>query len=191
MNNTLSKVITFAVGALVGSAVTWKYFKTKYDRIANEEIESVRAYYKSKNTMDSEAEMSEESEAGLKEKITARKKERKAERDAAKDICEKSGYAIYDDKEGDDDEMDKPYVIPPEEFGDDYKVESLNYYKDGVLADDSGNIVENVGDVVVEDFAEHFGEYENDSVFVRNDLLETDYEILMEYRTYAEVFGGR
>lgn len=189
MNNTLSKVITFAVGILLGSAVTWKYFKTKYESIANEEIESVRAYYKNTNTMDGEAEMSEEPEAGLKEKNTAREKERKAERDFAKDICEKAGYVIYDDKEGDD-KMDKPYIIPPEEFGDDYKIESLNYYTDGVLADDSGNIVENVGDVVGEDFAEHFGEYEDDSVFVRNDLLETDYEILMEYRAYVEVFGG-
>lgn len=190
MNNTLSKVIIFAVGALVGSAVTWKYFKTKYERIANEEIESVRSYYKSKNTPEGAAETSEEPEAGLKEKIAARKKERIAERDTAKDICEKEGYAIDNAEEGDDEEMDKPYVIPPEEFGDDYKTESLNYYTDGVLADDSGNIIENVGGIVVEDFAEHFGEYEDDSVFVRNDLLETDYEILMEYRTYAEVFGG-
>lgn len=33
----------------------------------------------------------------------------------------------------------------------------------------------------------HFGEYEPDSVFVRNDRLKVDYEILMDQRTYAQV----
>ena len=33
----------------------------------------------------------------------------------------------------------------------------------------------------------HFGEYEDDSVFVRNDNLKADYEILADKRTYAEL----
>jgi hypothetical protein len=42
---------------------------------------------------------------------------------------------------------------------------------------------------VGEESLEHFGEYEEDTVFVRNDHLMTGYEIQRDYRTYAEVVG--
>ena len=42
MNNALSKILIFAAGAAIGSAATWYFVKTKYERIANEEIESVK-----------------------------------------------------------------------------------------------------------------------------------------------------
>ena len=84
--------------------------------------------------------------------------------------------------------MNKPRVIPPEEFGEeDYAVISLNYYADGVLADDWDKVIEDVENTVGEDFANHFGEYEDDSVFVRNDELEKDYEILLDMRNYSDV----
>ena len=35
-------VLVFAAGAAIGSAVTWKVVKTKYERFAQEEIESVK-----------------------------------------------------------------------------------------------------------------------------------------------------
>lgn len=42
MNKKLFGVIMFAVGAAVGSAVTWELVKTKYEQIAQEEIDSVK-----------------------------------------------------------------------------------------------------------------------------------------------------
>ena len=42
-------------------------------------------------------------------------------------------------------------------------------------------------ETIGKDSLTHFGEYEDDSVFVRNDRLKADYEILMDQRTYAEV----
>ena len=38
-------VLIFAAGAAIGSAVTWKLIKTKYEQIANEEIESVKEFF--------------------------------------------------------------------------------------------------------------------------------------------------
>ena len=50
MNNTiLSNIFMFAAGAAIGTVVTWKLVKTKYEQIANEEIEEIREYYRSKN----------------------------------------------------------------------------------------------------------------------------------------------
>ena len=50
MNDTLSKIIIFASGGAVGAAVCRKYFKAKYERIANEEIESVKETFLWRNT---------------------------------------------------------------------------------------------------------------------------------------------
>ena len=48
---------------------------------------------------------------------------------------------------------------------------------------DEDEIEETIG----KDSLTHFGEYEDDSVFVRNDRLKVDYEILMDQRGYADV----
>ena len=41
----LVKAFIFAAGSAIGSVVTWKVIKTKYEQISNEEIESVREEY--------------------------------------------------------------------------------------------------------------------------------------------------
>ena len=105
----------------------------------------------------------------------------------------KNGYTRYSDLSADDegvsDKQTKPYVIPPEQFGDDEEYEqiSLTYYADGVLADENDEVIEDVEDAVGIDSLNHFGEYEDDSVFVRNDARKCDYEILLDQRTYSEV----
>ena len=65
----------------------------------------------------------------------------------------------------------------------------MNYYADGVLADDMDDEIEadDIDMLVGRDSLNHFGEYEMDSVFVRNDALKTDYEILLDLRNYSEV----
>ena len=48
MNDILNKAFIFAAGAIIGSAVTWKIVKTKYEQIANEEIESVKERFRNR-----------------------------------------------------------------------------------------------------------------------------------------------
>jgi hypothetical protein len=87
------------------------------------------------------------------------------------------------------DYVTKPYVISPEDFGEieDYDQRTLFYYEDGVLTDDEDNPIEDVDGVVGRGSLTHFGEYEDDSVHVRNERLRIDYEILREPNTYADV----
>ena len=72
---------------------------------------------------------------------------------------------------------------------DGYEMISLTHYSDGVLADDDDEKMadDEVDEVVGADYAEHFGEYEDDSVFIRNDKLKCDYEILLDQRKYSEL----
>ena len=85
--------------------------------------------------------------------------------------------------------MDKPYDISPDEFGefDDYEKISLTYYKDQILADDGDEPIEDIDEVVGSESLNCFGEYEDDAVFVRNDRLKCDYEILLDHRKYSDV----
>lgn len=184
MNSTLSKVVVFAVGAAIGSAVTWKITKTKYERIAREEIAEMREYVRKKRGGDVVTEKIPEDTIVKDDRAKFNK------------IVRFEQYSVEpannEEKGGEQSTMDenRPYVIDPEDFGveDDYDTVSLSYYTDGVLEDERGNVVpkEDIDDIVGEDFADHFGEFVDDAVYVRNDELKIDYEILLDVRSYEE-----
>ena len=46
MKNALINLAMLAVGAAIGSAVTWKLVKTKYEQLAQEEIDSVKQIFR-------------------------------------------------------------------------------------------------------------------------------------------------
>ena len=185
MNDTLNKVFIFAAGAVIGSAVTWKIIKTKYEQIANEEIESVKERFRNREVYTgNDSESYEEVEGD-----TPSEKKKYA------DILDGNGYRSYSKPKGSENEIkeeesvDGPYVIPPEEYDEnDYETESLTYYADGVLTDMYDNIIEDVEGTVGTDSLTHFGEYEDDSVFVRNDERQIDYEILLDSDKYYDKY---
>jgi hypothetical protein len=83
-------------------------------------------------------------------------------------------------------------VISPEEFGEieDYETITLHYYSDGVVAvayeDEEPFTDDEIAMCIGTEALDTFGEYEDDSVFVRNDDRECYYEILAVDGTYAE-----
>ena len=177
MGDKIVKLLIFGVGAAIGSVVTWKLVKTKYERIADEEIESVKKIYSYKK-------IAEERATKPEVKVQNVNQDRVDYSKLTVDL----GYT-NESKEGGEDMREKPYVIAPEEFGemDDYETVSLTYYSDGVLTDDFDNEIEDVEGMVGEDSLDHFGEYEDDSVFVRNDRLKIDFEILADQRNYSDL----
>ena len=94
-------------------------------------------------------------------------------------------------EENGDDEVpyiNGPYVITPEDFASSppgYNCCPLDYYKDGVLADGWG-VQMDVEETIGEEALDHFGEYVDDVVYVRNERLELDYEVTRDPRTYKE-----
>ena len=219
MNKILINALAFSVGAAVSSVVTWKIVKTKYERKAKEEIDSVKEAYARKQTA-----LTNEIEKAHKILETKIEQANKAENSK---IISNNGYAastkfdksvpmdeldrVFNDLASASDEAtstlhfltdvmegeavkkksdnDKIHVIPPEEFSeyDDYDVVSLTYYADGILTDEDDNIIENIDETVGKGSLNCFGEYEDDSVFVRNDATKTDYEILLDMRKYTDV----
>lgn len=174
----------FLFGAAIGSVVTWYCVKDKYAQYANEEIESVKEMFSARNAKKEEKNPIPDNSGKDGESIAA----------YAKKLAEE-GYTNYSNAETipeDKPVVKKPYVIPPEEFGEaGYDRISFTLYADKVLADDGDMPVEDVEGTVGIDSLSHFGEYEDDSVFVRNDRLKVDYEILLSQRTYAEVVESK
>mgnify|MGYP000416591955 FL=1 len=188
MNNRSLFSLGFIIGAASGATVAWYLLKDKYETLAQEEIDSVKEVFARR-----EQEMKDET---VKRNVAEGIKDSDRTKPDLKEYAEqlkKNGYTRYSDLSADDggvsDKQTKPYVIPPEQFGDNEEHEqiSLTYYADGVLADENDEVIEDVEDAVGIDSLNHFGEYEDDSVFVRNDARKCDYEILLDQRTYSEV----
>lgn len=189
--STLSNFLFFTAGAAVGSVVTWKFIKTKYEQLAQEEIDSVKAVYCPREEEPESETPDNNVEKGYIPNTT--------DLNTYSDTLASQGYTDYANaKDGvvnttkpveEVDDMERPYVISYEDFGelDGYRIVSLLYFNDGVLTDDQYEPVEDADSIVGLDSLEHFGDEEDDSVFVRNDKRKTDYEILKDERNYADL----
>ena len=210
MNKAL---IGFAIGVTAGSLVTLAIVDKKYRKIAEDEIESMREYYRNKNRKDSglTVDQSKLFEEVTDEDIKTDMKFPKLPEEQYKKIVEDMGYtneemeellndpdvSVEKNENGDyeifvgDEQKETvaPYLITPEEFGDsDYEVQCLTYYADSILADEDDEII---GDAesIIGDALEHFGEYADDSVYVRNEDTQCDYEIIKHKRSFSEIYG--
>ena len=200
MKVKLINVIMFATGAVIGSLATWKYAKTKYERIAQEEIDSVRnvfrerAAIKSRMEEDRHEDYASDELKGNEDELYYRvtDTEKHEYMDAASRYMSTADGSIVENerKEGGTYMATKPYVISPDDFGelDGYETTTLTYYADGVLEDDYYIVIdeEEVDAMVGMDSFNHFGEYEQDTVFVRNEKRKTDFEIQRDLRKYSE-----
>ena len=185
MNSKVAFIIGSVVGVGIGAAGTYSYFKDKYEKLAEEDFNSRRVFDEDKKDEPVEPVVEKTADSRTVDKPSI------AEYAA---ILQKEGYVNYSDmqdkKQKQEIAVDRPYVIQPSDFGefDDYEKISLTYTADGVLLDDMNEIVDDIEETVGEDSLEHFGEYEDDSVYVRNDAKKCDYEILLDQRNYQEIF---
>ena len=244
---TITNIATFAVGLGVGYAVGYILTKKKWQKIANEDIESVREQYRlTRQPGDREAADKVYEELNSKpsdvdvqivhEKIKQlayvipetieSSDDDQVEASLSKDLAEQmdeddeeetsdftiEGQApeeffrqhnIFDATIDIDAEAlaerdgDKPYVITYEEFQTDeenYDKITLTYYEeDDVLtsADDDSIIPDHewtVGQHNLHRFG--MGSGSRNSVYVRNDQREADFEVVLNKSSYAEVVQG-
>lgn len=176
----VTKLVVFTTGAIIGSVATWLYVKDKYKKIADEEIASVKEVL-GRNHPKEDSEEMEPEDISLEEKM--------AKIRTAEAIVNRYNYATQKPKEEKPMFDDAPYMISPDEFGEieDYNTVSLTYYADGVLTDEDDEPLDDAEDLVGEDYVDHFGEHDDIGVFVRNDALRTDYEILYNPRNYSDL----
>ena len=188
MNRKLSNVLLFTAGVAVGSLVTWRYFKSKYEVVEDEIEEKIEEPEGESDEEDPEVSESKMSykKPPLKEYVKMVEDNGYVPKTHMEEVEEEIANGEWNNKD-----VYEPFIIRPEEYGElhAYETLSLNYYADGVLTDELDNPIEDVESLVPADFADHFGEYEDDVVHVRNDNLECDYEILRDLRKFTDVVG--
>lgn len=201
MTSKFGTALAFFAGAVIGGFTAFTVLKKRYDDAVEEDIFSIKeAFHKREKTLMDEI-------AKLKENQLAVSEEEGSDGPASQtvaasnghqekgDINEyarmvhniRTGYSKTSVPQPVEHEVEPPYVISPDEFGelDGYTKISLTYFDDGILSDENGVIIDEPEEIVG-DALNHFGEYEEDSVFVRSDPKRCDYEILRDLRSYAE-----
>lgn len=183
-----NSILGFIVGAAIGSVITWVVSKSEYEKRMNEELKTLR---KRPEEEKSEKDISENE--SVDDDTNSEEKDKEAEMMEYARKVKENKYTNYETASVKSDvekvRVDKPYVISPEEFGelDDYDKFSLILYSDGILADEDDNVVDDVENTVGHESLNTFGQYEDDSVYVRNDALKHDYEILLDERRYRDI----
>lgn len=201
----MKNFFTFVTGLVIGSVVTYVVVKDKFEKIAQEEIDSVKEVFgrRVEKEADKKVEKIAKKEVekirkeyneydNLTKNYTSYSKNKTEEsiKDVEyEEVCENDEDGVELDEIERASDYDRPYIIEPQEFGalDGYSLITLYHYSDNVLADDCDELVEDLDNVVGEDYASHFGEYEDDCVYVRNDRLKADYEICRDLRKYSDV----
>ena len=111
--------------------------------------------------------------------------------DTVRALLNSSNEKLSDAEEDEDEEYtakDRPYVISREEFGQrpEYDKVYLDFYSDSILTNEYDEILENVDEVLGNDWQNHIGDEEEGFVCVRNDQKETDYEICQTNQFYNQ-----
>lgn len=168
----LKTFLSFAIGAATGSVATYILLKKKFEKKYQEDLQSVKDKLGARNNKPEEPkEVQEFTEQDYKEYY---------------DIIVENGYSEKAEP------VSKVYVITPEEFAEDerYTVASLTYFAgDGVLADENGDEI--IINLIGKESLHHFGDYEENVVHVRNEHIGAEYEVILDERSYSEVYPDK
>lgn len=209
MNSILKNGLVLLVGTAIGAYGGYVWTAKRYEQIMEEEAEEWRKTLnerkqKVKDQLIKDAEGIDEisavTEAPVKKKETTK--------DRYKKIVGTMKYSNREDEEAEEEEQykyskmsrkeysDEPYVISYDEYNQDmthYDKLTLNYYEDDdTLTDDEDEVIPDVDLIVGGDSLTRFGEMSGDPeiVYVRNDKLQIDYEIIRLSRSYGETVLG-
>lgn len=202
--NKLFMFLFFVAGVGVGSFATWRFVDEKYKKIADEEISSVKEVFsqmsdkpKSNGNKTTEWAPAPEKDGDCTHTNMQYGHGNYEERPAIDYTKYSSG--IEDGPPEDDPELDyphknvAPYVISAQSFINEkleYEKLTITYYEgDDTLADDAEEIVDDPVSLAGEGVFEKFGTCGSEDpnvVYVRNERIGTDFEILLNKGAYSE-----
>lgn len=175
--NKAAYFVSFVCGAVFGAAVMAYFKDKKKDQDTMDDLET--------DEFDEVVEEDSQPETSVEIPVATAVA-------TVNEIITKNKYSVGDHTSSDD---DGPYVIAADEFGEfeDYRPISMTYLSDGVLVDDKMEVVEDLEETVGTNFKNYFGvyPYDPDTVYIRNDSLCCDFEIVKDLRTLKDIEAGR
>lgn len=205
MDDALIKNLAFAVGGLLvggiaGFLIGKKVTSEKYESIIDIEIAAVKNHYADKaSKVTKTGDYSTPEKAAEKFGVTLNDYRPDDSQDET--IAQDAIIEYEPDDMPDISMLDRsdeaPYIITIDEYNEDhahdYDKLTLTYYEeDDVLADDDDSAVEDPDNLVGEDALTKFGQWSKDKniVYVRNEDISTDFEIIRKAGSYAEIVHG-
>lgn len=183
-------LLIFAAGLAIGAVAGAVMVKNKVLADAKAEIEEVREYYRESRGVKEVEEVKEKVEETI-DRIQDLIEEQESKPKTEKEYTNYSHITkMYMSKDEHQTPMyDDPFVIDPSEFGEnpEYDTMTLTYFADGVLVDDVDDIVDEPDIVVGLENLKIFEEFGATSVYVRNDIYKTDYEIIRDDWNYSDL----
>ena len=183
-------LLIFAAGLAVGAVAGAVIVKNKVLADAKAEIDEVREYYRESRGVKEVEEVKEKVEETI-DHIQDLIKEHETKPQTEKEHTNYSQITkMYTSKNEFQTPMyDDPFVIDPSEFGEnpEYDTETLTYFADGVLVDDVDDVIEEPDIVVGLENLKVFEEFGATTVYVRNDIYKTDYEIIRDDWNYSDL----
>lgn len=189
----IKNIALLIIGAGIGSAVTYKIVKDKYEMLIEEEIESVKDAFSNMSPRNTNREVTEE-DLQRKSELAKEARNKVSVDEYAKIVNERYAGTDTTNEENEEDTMtDKPYLIDSDEFGefDTYDEVALVFYADNILAEDldDDSVIDDVDGIVGKENLKLFDKEGIDTMYIRNDARMTDYEVVRDLRTYEEVCG--
>lgn len=210
--NQVSSIISGIVGALIGASVSWfitsKHWKNKTDA----ELGAFKEYYENKiNSLtppiDSKADHIKEVKPEvvsyhsiIKDNYNLEAMTKGTDEDEDIDDAEE----LIAERSVENTPKDRPYLIHMDAFnGDDevhyqesYSHISLDYFSgdDKVTLMDTNELVENPDKILGYGWKLHFGDEEygcdENVVYIRNDQMQADYEVVRDKGYYCQIILG-
>lgn len=195
----MKKVLIFLAGAIVGGGAGFVAHKYLDKRDNESELKELREYYdetiiKMQKELDEYHDAAKKAVEEISKKAKADKK-KETDKNKAEEIVEENNYSAPKKKSSKKKEPDI-FVIEPNEFRElnGFEKVTLTYFEEeDIFIDEDGNVVDGAADFVGSENLNHFGQFEEKVLYVRNKKLSCDYEILQElsdYESYiADEFG--
>jgi len=189
MNKKISNILSFSVGVIAGGVAgyfgTKKYLEAAFEEDLHDQIEDVKHYY---SLLRKEGDFSSPEAAKETLSQVVRQYQFDQPEDPANDEIEEPQEEKID--------TENPYIVSLEEFMEerqDLDKITLTYYEgDDVLTDDRDVAILDYEKNIGNDALSKFGHLSKDPnvVYVRNEKLEIDYEILKDHRSFSEAVLG-
>lgn len=197
----LKETIIFSVGAAIGAASTYFILKDQFNKQRNEEQAQDKEYYKELYSNKEETPSYEAKEKpkdveikiedAVIEEIEVKPGEKEPDYD---DIINKLNYNKFStktpDMDGDPRPAKKPYQISMDDYNEDVSQikKIISYFEDdGVCMDnDTKEVLDNVAKDIGIDNLELINTEGNDEIYIRNEQLGIDYNVVSEPGSYID-----
>ncbi len=200
MTMDFKSALIFLCGVGLGAGSTYFILKKKYDEQMNEESENLKAYYEDKYRVEDNEEPEETDISEVEFKIEDATMETVAVMPGEPEpnydeIVNKLNYNQYSTKvpspiDGEVQPSKKPYVIDMDDYNTDqsYIKKIVSFFEeDEVCMDnDTKEIIENVAKDIGIDNIELINTEGNEEIYVRNERLGIDYNIVAEPGSYED-----